>query len=414
MTNYKITDLKAGTYFSQNLYLDKSFLISTPSTPVTESMLKILKNWNFDQVESEGIMGRSPFTQPKSFVSEPVKKSSQEVVIHEAATEGDDGVKEVISKAREMISQNDCDQTRMDASQKVYDEYSRFVNQVFTHYATHKELNYVEISATVNILSSFLKDNKNYFLRITPNIEYRQKEFLVSHTIRTTIISLAIGMQMKLPQSRLVELGVTCLVHEIGMLRIPPQMYMNEKKLTVSERILIATHPILGYNIVKDAKFPAAVQIGVLEHHERETGTGYPRHLNGGEITLNAKIIAVACSYEAISAPRHFKEAHTTYEAMLELLKNENHLYDSSVVKALLLTTSLFPIGSYLYLENGKIAQVTEVKPENPTKPLVQIIGEKGPDGRILTVQTDDKNYKIIRPMTRQEIKDIIASIKKI
>ena len=355
MTNYKITDLKPGTYFSQNLYLDKTFILSTPSTPITEATLKILKNWNFDQVESEGMMGRSPFSTPKSIPVEPVKKAAPETVIHQPASEGDAGVKAAIANGRQEIAASDTEEVRMKVAQNVYNEYCRFVNQIFTHYATHKELSYVEISATVNILCSFLKENKNHFLRITPDMEARQKDFLVNHSIRTTIISLAIGLQLHMPQSRLVELGVSCLVHEIGMLKIPPQMYMTDKKLTVSERILMSAHPILGYNIVKDANFPPSVQIGVLEHHERETGTGYPRHLTGGEITMNAKIIAVACSYEAITAPRHFKEARSTYEAMIELLKNEQHLYDDSVVRALLLTLSLYPLGSYVYLQNGKL-----------------------------------------------------------
>lgn len=413
MTNYKITDLKPGTYFSQNLYLDKTFILSTPSTPITEATLKILKNWNFDQVESEGMMGRSPFSTPKSISVEPVKKAAPETVIHQPASEGDAGVKAAIANGRQEIAASDTEEVRMKVAQNVYNEYCRFVNQIFTHYATHKELSYVEISATVNILCSFLKENKNHFLRITPDMEARQKDFLVNHSIRTTIISLAIGLQLHMPQSRLVELGVSCLVHEIGMLKIPPQMYMTDKKLTVSERILMSAHPILGYNIVKDANFPPSVQIGVLEHHERETGTGYPRHLTGGEITMNAKIIAVACSYEAITAPRHFKEARSTYEAMIELLKNEQHLYDDSVVRALLLTLSLYPLGSYVYLQNGKIALVTEVIPGNPKNPIIQILGEKAPNGSPLTVQSDDNLYKIMRPMTQKEFKDVLAALNK-
>ena len=176
MTNYKITDLKPGTYFSQNLYLDKTFILSTPSTPITEATLKILKNWNFDQVESEGMMGRSPFSTPKSIPVEPVKKAAPETVIHQPASEGDAGVKAAIANGRQEIAASDTEEVRMKVAQNVYNEYCRFVNQIFTHYATHKELSYGEISSTVNILCSFLKENKNHFLRITPDMEARQKE----------------------------------------------------------------------------------------------------------------------------------------------------------------------------------------------------------------------------------------------
>jgi HD-GYP domain-containing protein (c-di-GMP phosphodiesterase class II) len=173
----------------------------------------------------------------------------------------------------------------------------------------------------------------------------------------------------------------------------------------------MTTHTVLGYNVVKDANFPLSIQLGVLEHHERETGNGYPRHLTSDKISLYAKIIAVACSYEAISAPRHFRDAHTTFDAIVELLKNANHQYDDTVVKALLYTVSLYPIGAYVYLANGKIAQVVDVNPANQRNPIVQIIGEKELDGSPKTVQTNDAQLKIIRVMNKTESDDVLKAI---
>ena len=112
------------------------------------------------------------------------------------------------------------------------------------------------------------------------------------------------------------------------------------------------------------------------------------------------------------SAPRHFRDAHTTYDAMVEMLKNANHQYDDTVVKALLYTLSLYPIGAYVYLSNGKIAQVVDVNPSNQRNPLVQIIGETEPDGSPKTAQTNDTNLKIIRVMNKAESDDVLKAIK--
>lgn len=412
MTTYKLTDLKPGTYFSSNLYLDKTFLISTPSTSVSESILKILKDWNFDQVESEGIMGRSPFNAPQP-VKVEVKKAEPVKIEIQEAPKGDTEVKNVVAKVREALKTAETEELKLEQIQSVYNVYCRFINKVLTHYATHKEINYQDIAATVNILCAFMRDYKSYMLRITPDMEARTKEFLVNHSIRSTILALAIGIQLKLPATRLIDLGVSCILHEIGMLRLPPQMYMTDKKLTTSEKIQMSAHPIIGFNILKDAQFPVSVQIGVLEHHERETGTGYPRKLSGGEITMDAKIISVACSYEAITAPRHFKEARSTYEAMIEMLRNEKHLYDDSVVKALLLTLSLYPIGEYVYLGNGKIAQVIDVNPSKPKNPIVQLVGVRGPNGQPVNIPTDDDTNRIMRVMTKQEQKDMLSALAR-
>ena len=89
------------------------------------------------------------------------------------------------------------------------------------------------------------------------------------------------------------------------------------------------------------------------------------------------------------------------------MLKNSNHLYDDAVVKALLYSVSLFPIGAYVYLANGKVGQVVDVSPASPKNPMVKIIGGINTDGSAKIVQTDEANLKIVRVMTKQETKDL-------
>ena len=96
---------------------------------------------------------------------------------------------------------------------------------------------------------------------------------------------------------------------------------------------------------------------------------------------------------------------------MLFRSKNENHQYDDTVVKALLFSLSLFPIGAYVYLANGNVGQVTDVNPSNPKNPIVQIVGETEKDGSPKTVQTDDGELKIVRVMNKQEANDIIKAL---
>ena len=286
-----------------------------------------------------------------------------------------------------------------------------YINYVYTHYATHKVISQPELNGKVLELCNFVRETKKFILRISPSFEARNKNFLISHSMRTTVLANVIGMQLNMPYEKLIELGVASVLHEIGQIRIPPQLYMNEKPLTPSEKAQMATHTVIGYNIVKQAGFPLTIQLGVLDHHERETGTGYPRHLTGASISTYAKIIAVACSYEAITAPRHYKDAKTTYEGMVEMLKNSNHLYDDTVVKALLYSVSLFPIGAYVYLANGKVGQVVDVSPSSPKNPIVKIIGGINKDGSAKIVQTDDQMLKIVRVMTKEETKDLIAAL---
>ena len=87
--------------------------------------------------------------------------------------------------------------------------------------------------------------------------------------MRSTVLALAVGLQLHMSLSKLVELGASCMLHEIGMLRLPPQLYLSNKQLSPAEREQISKHPLIGFDIVKKLQFPVPVQFGILEHHER-------------------------------------------------------------------------------------------------------------------------------------------------
>ena len=98
---------------------------------------------------------------------------------------------------------------------------------------------------------------------------------------------------------------------------------------------------------------------------------------------------------------------------MVELLKNEGKQYDETVIKALLFSLSLFPIGAYVTLSDGKIAQVTDVNPENPKNPIVQIINEKDENGEPKTVATSDNGLRIVRVLNKQQAAEALNNLNK-
>jgi HD-GYP domain-containing protein (c-di-GMP phosphodiesterase class II) len=235
-------------------------------------------------------------------------------------------------------------------------------------------------------------------------MENIREDYLIDHTVKSTIIALIIGFYIKLPPHRLIELGVAALFHEIGMIKLPAKVYLNPRSLSPLEQKMIYTHPVLGYNALKANDFPLAVSVPALEHHERENGSGYPRRLTSDKISLYSKIIAVACSYDAISSHRPHREARDGYAGMLELLKNEGKQYDDTIIRALVYSLSIYPIGLYVLLSSGKKGQVVDVNPENPRFPVVQIFGELNPDGKNKTQETTPGGLHIVRPLTREEI----------
>ena len=97
---------------------------------------------------------------------------------------------------------------------------------------------------------------------------------------------------------------------------------------------------------------------------------------------------------------------------MVEMLKNQNSKYNGDVIKALLYSLSIYPIGAYVYLANGKIGQVCDVNPDNPKNPIVQILGETAADGEPRTVETDEGINKIVRVMNKDEARDAVKFLE--
>ena len=421
MESFPVAGLADHTFFTDDLFLDKDFLLLNSLCPFTDSLKKHLTEWRFTVVYSNGRKGVAAADMTEVITREELKKSDtgdftsvsvEEVTGEKTAQAAEIGgnVKKAIQEANSSAPGNE--KSRMAVVQGVYNEYMNYINAVYTHYATHKVLNYTELSETVKELCVFIKDNRRFVLRITPSQETITKNYLISHSMRSTVIAIVIGLQLRIPLSKLVDLGICCILHEIGQIRLPPQLYMTDRRLSLSEKTKLASHAVLGFNIVKENNFPSQIQLGILEHHERENGSGYPRKLSGNQIDIFAKIIGVACSFEAITAPRHFRQARSTYEAMVEILKNEGKQFDDTVIKALLYSLSLFPIGAYVYLVNGKIAQVTDASPASPGNPIVTYLNEKDSAGAPVTVQTDNAQNKIVRVLSKQEVKDVLKALK--
>ncbi|MDR0656879.1 MAG: HD-GYP domain-containing protein [Treponema sp.] len=377
MRHYVLEEIPLNSYFSKTVYLDNQFILAAPETPFDEQLLKALQDWKFKEILTEG---------------EPRKEYAAEEV---------DALEEQELTQMSLLSDGD----KIKRAEEFYTAFQKYVETLLTEVAIKNTLVFKEVADKVKTACDIIREDRRFIMRVMRNTEPSPDEnYLASHAVRSTIIAIIIGFTLKLVSHRLIELGVAALLHEIGMMKLPPQVYLSRRPLAPQERKAILTHPVLSFNILKSFDFPLAVSVAALEHHERENGSGYPQKLTGDKISLYAKIIAVACSYEALSTKRPHKEAKDGYTGMLELLKNEGKQYDETVVRALVFSLSIYPIGLYVLLSNAKKGQVVDVIPEKPKYPIVQILGELTPDGKNKVQETSQEGIHIVRPLTREEI----------
>jgi response regulator RpfG family c-di-GMP phosphodiesterase len=156
-------------------------------------------------------------------------------------------------------------------------------------------------------------------------------------------LAVAIGAEMGLPASVLDGLRLACLIHDIGNVQVPADILCRAGPLQPVERALIEGHSAAGADILADVPFPWPVADMVRQHHERLDGSGYPAGLTDGGILLEARIMAVADVYDAMTSHRPYRPALSHEQAAAELKAGSGSRYDPEVVEACLRVVERLP-----------------------------------------------------------------------
>lgn len=382
MNTIETKSLKEGMYFEAPVYLDDNYVLLTPDTPVTAFLIKSLNIWGFPRLMTDGSpMGRE---MPSQTANTVVKTAT--------------------------LDQNIKEKEGLDRAQTFYNELTAFTDKMLTRFREDSILNLSTITEEVKKAITMIREDDKYVLRFQEIESSRKNDYMITHSVKSTVLALAIGDRLKMPNHKLIELGIGCLLHEVGMLQIPSKIYQKDGALTDAEKKIINAHTILGFRALRDFSLPRDVLLGILEHHERNDGSGYPQGLNAGKISRFGKIIAVACSYDAQISHRPFRSSRDGHSSLTGMLKEMRSHYDEEVMKALLSLLSFYPLGSYVVLGNGYTGIVVETNQEDFRFPTVKLMIDKNQNllQEQPVIQTrDDEDLRITTVLNNREIEEI-------
>src|SRR5665648_9035 len=227
-----------------------------------------------------------------------------------------------------------------------------------THFITDKEeqalfmeaagdvalgLNSIEMEKKLNKQTHDLKQRVKELKRaMDATIETMSKiveakdPYTAGHQQRVSQLATAIAKELNLSQDKVEGIRIASLIHDIGKIGLPTEILSKPIKLSDIEFSLIKEHPQIGYNILQSIDFSYPVAQIILQHHERLNGLGYPNHLKGDQIFLEARIIGVADVVEAMSSHRPYRPALGIDKVLEEISQNRGILYDPEVVDACL------------------------------------------------------------------------------
>ena len=196
-------------------------------------------------------------------------------------------------------------------------------------------------------------------------------EYTFTHCLNVAIFALAFGRQLNLAPKELELLGMAALFHDLGKTCIPKRILDAPRKLTHAEFAIIQTHSQHGATLLqKVPSIPKQVIQGVLDHHEKYNGHGYPNHKKGGEISAFGQIISVADVYDALSADRAYRTAISPNNA-LATMYGMRDTWQPGLCETFIKTLGIYPVGSCVRLTMGYIGIVSQSNFQAPLYPTV-------------------------------------------
>ncbi len=268
------------------------------------------------------------------------------------------------------------DDLKIEKLKQIQDVFEEFTNGEKSNNVTN-----VLVENVTEIAKSLVSNSVNHGdIMISLGNLKSHDDYTYHHSLSVSVLSIAIGMSLGYDEERLNMLATSAMLHDIGKLKIPLDIINKPAKLTDNEFFKMKSHPVYGFETVRalNLSLPKDVLDGILLHHEKIDGTGYPYGLTGDDIPEFAKIIAVADVYDALTSNRPYRRPSLPNEAIEFIMANKGTHFDSRILKSFLQKVAPFPQGSIIKLSDDRMAIVVKNHPENCMRPTIRILNKYG------------------------------------
>ena len=326
-----------------------------------------VKNLKIGDVIASDVMygGRTrPLVVRDSVVTPDIKERLEELEILNVEIFGK-------KKSKEEIANLEKEKKKSAFKQKYTKDVDN-VKGVFTDIIKGEKVNLSKID---NVSQSLIQNAGDIFTTVESIDEIKQMDdYTYAHSINVSLYSMMLGQWLGLDDREVKSLVKSGVLHDIGKGKLDQEILNKPSKLTCDEFNHIKQHTVLGYDICKPIIFLSdEIKNGVLMHHEKLDGTGYPLGVKGDQIPFYARIIAICDVYDALNSKRVYKSKQTPFDTFEQMVDIGRGQLDEDMLTIFLKNIVSLYIGSKVKMTTGEIGEIIHVPPENTSKPIIKV-----------------------------------------
>jgi HD-GYP domain-containing protein (c-di-GMP phosphodiesterase class II) len=193
--------------------------------------------------------------------------------------------------------------------------------------------------------------------------------------VNVSILTMAQARTLGLNGATVREFGLAGLMHDVGKVKVPPDILSKPGALTAEERAIIQRHVVDGAQILrKTPGMPALAPIVAFEHHLRQDLSGYPEGVGTRKLNLCTMLVSIADVFDALRTNRAYREGLPTERVRTMLAHQSGTAFEPTLLRRFTTLMGLFPVGTAVRLTNGEVGVVIEAHPSDLHRPQVKVL----------------------------------------
>jgi HD-GYP domain-containing protein (c-di-GMP phosphodiesterase class II) len=261
----------------------------------------------------------------------------------------------------------------MKAARRVHAEATEALQEILTSLQNGEQLDMELAKQTVEPMVESVLRNPDAMIWLARMKQHDSYSY--HHSVGCSVWGIAFARHLGLDRQALYEIGLGCMLFDVGKTRLPVDLLMKPQQLTPTEVHVIRNHVDYSVAILEnsDGITPRIISM-VHSHHERFDGSGYPDQLKANQIPTFAKIAGMVDCYDAITSIRPYAKQRSPYEAVREIYSWRNTLFQTEVVEQFMQVVGAFPTGSLVELNSGAVGVVISQNEARRLRPKVMIV----------------------------------------